>query len=829
MERVVNLRKFMAPTTTTNRKFLQFWQRLLYWSTSSTFFRQSERPKRTTRRAGRRWTRSRHQHTDEVPGRKNHLVVNLSSHSLTPTELSVLQKGLSFCPTAPCNTFILQQELNYFYRSLRLKTHFGLTDLSTSQQPRDVCSEISISNLGLRSKSNFAPPKIYHATESVIELVQRDIDVVLHDYNLGYYPHQKNLSTEERTSLRDLQHNREIIIKPADKGGAIVILDYNNYVSEINRQLTDSNTYLKIPRDPISDIRHKINSIIDHHLDINTIDHKTHKFLQNPFPITPVFYVLPKIHKSLINPPGRPIVASTDSISSPLAIFLEKILTPLIKKTKSFLLDTSHFLQIIKSLHQIEPTSLLITLDVNSLYTSITHQDGLAATSSLLDTTDMSMNSKSLCLELLELILNENYFLFGDNFYKQINGTAMGSNMAPPYANAYMAEFESTHIYTNPRFRDNAICWHRYIDDIFCIWKGTEQSAIDFVQEINTIREGLQFTLNLSSQEISFLDTLVKKNNTGHLVVDLYTKPTDRNGLLHFQSNHPYKTKTSLPKSQYKRISRIVTDETTRHTRLQEMTDKFKDRGYPSRILQQELHNTIQEDHTPCTTRNDTKLNRIPFVHTYHPLVPKFQQIIRKHWHHLSTAYPTILEFKSPAMMCLKRPPNFRDRLVRADIGSNTKLPRQTFLRPRHNGTFPCLHCSCCSNVIKGDRFQHPHTNKSFPIKGFYTCDTNFVVYLVKCPCGLIYVGETTQHIRDRITSHKSTIRCNKNWLPLPDHFSKANHQLSQFQFQIIEHVPQPRRGGNHIHLLKERESYWIHTLQTLSPRGLNREFDLMN
>ncbi|XP_073537636.1 uncharacterized protein [Phyllobates terribilis] len=39
-------------------------------------------------------------------------------------------------------------------------------------------------------------------------------------------------------------------------------------------------------------------------------------------------------------------------------------------------------------------------------------------------------------------------------------------------------------------------------------------------------------------------------------------------------------------------------------------------------------------------------------------------------------------------------------------------------------------------------------SGKRFRINGFYTCDSSFVVYLIKFPCGLGYVGETTQQVR---------------------------------------------------------------------------------
>lgn len=111
---------------------------------------------------------------------------------------------------------------------------------------------------------------------------------------------------------------------------------------------------------------------------------------------------------------------------------------------------------------------------------------------------------------------------------------------------------------------------------------------------------------------------------------------------------------------------------------------------------------------------------RLPFVSTYHPLLPKIQNTIRRHWHLLQQYYPQVPEFCSPPLKCNKRAPNLRDSLVRADIGSNKKTYLQTTLHAQRSGTFPCLHCTHCSNVIKGDHILHPRTGQRIPIKGFH-------------------------------------------------------------------------------------------------------------
>ncbi|CAJ0917622.1 unnamed protein product [Ranitomeya imitator] len=132
--------------------------------------------------------------------------------------------------------------------------------------------------------------------------------------------------------------------------------------------------------------------------------------------LIPVFYVLPKIHKNLEKPPGRPIVTSTDSILSPLSILLEKVLTPLIKRTPAFLLDTGAFLEIIHGLGKLPEDTLLVTLDVNNLYTSIQHAKGIKAIEQLLNDSHMDSRVISFLLDLLHLVLTENFFIFENTF-----------------------------------------------------------------------------------------------------------------------------------------------------------------------------------------------------------------------------------------------------------------------------------------------------------------------------------------------------------------------------------------------------------------------------
>ena len=49
--------------------------------------------------------------------------------------------------------------------------------------------------------------------------------------------------------MTDLKQNTDIVIKPADKGSAVVIQNKEDYIKEGLRQLSDQNFYQEVPDD----------------------------------------------------------------------------------------------------------------------------------------------------------------------------------------------------------------------------------------------------------------------------------------------------------------------------------------------------------------------------------------------------------------------------------------------------------------------------------------------------------------------------------------------------------------------------------------------------
>lgn len=94
--------------------------------------------------------------------------------------------------------------------------------------------------------------------------------------------------------------------------------------------------------------------------------------------MTPVIYYLPKVHKNLSKPPGRPIISNINSLFCRLGEYLDQYLQPPVSKGKSYLNDSKQLSSEIKDI-QIGEDDFLVTIDGNSLYKNIEQKDGLNA------------------------------------------------------------------------------------------------------------------------------------------------------------------------------------------------------------------------------------------------------------------------------------------------------------------------------------------------------------------------------------------------------------------------------------------------------------------
>ena len=165
------------------------------------------------------------------------------------------------------------------------------------------------------------------------------------------------------------------MIKPADKGKAVVVLNTEYYKKESYRQLNDPKFYKKIKKDNTHEIEERIRRRLKQMIIDDEIDKQAYSYLLPRRSRPARFYILPKIHKNKQNPPGRPIVSASSHPTEHISQFLDSHLNPLVPKLPSYVKDTTYFLKKLDDLKELPPGSLLVTLDVSSLYTNIPHNE----------------------------------------------------------------------------------------------------------------------------------------------------------------------------------------------------------------------------------------------------------------------------------------------------------------------------------------------------------------------------------------------------------------------------------------------------------------------
>ncbi|XP_061168845.1 uncharacterized protein LOC133178101 [Saccostrea echinata] len=214
----------------------------------------------------------------------------------------------------------------------------------------------------------------------------------------------------------------------------------------------------------------------------------------------------------------RPIIAGPASSTQRLSNLLDIILKPLCTKVTSYVRDDMDFLNYIPQ--TVPRDTLLVSFDVTSLYTNITHDLGIEAIKYWLDKYPEEIDDRfpaNFILEGLRIVLENNNFLFDDENYLQIKGTAMGTKVAPTYACLVMGFLEEK-LYTilpetfdldfTQYIKEN---WKRYLDDCFIFWTRSEEDLRKFHSFINELHDSINFTNDMNRDSLPFLDILIIK------------------------------------------------------------------------------------------------------------------------------------------------------------------------------------------------------------------------------------------------------------------------------------------------------------------------------
>ena len=210
---------------------------------------------------------------------KHSNVADLSDFKLSHEHHKFLQSGLSFSPTPKfADPVKICHDNKQFCRYLH---EYFLSNGDANKPP--VYNH--------RCKTCWTPPNGRNT------FIDSFVNYTRDQYNdfISNTPHniKPNLPKQQQQALRELSNNTNIVIKEADKGSGITIINKEDYVHDCNLILTDNSTYLKTTSDMVETHNEEAEDIIG-----NISSNMLHISQLFPVKATPgTFYALPKLHK----------------------------------------------------------------------------------------------------------------------------------------------------------------------------------------------------------------------------------------------------------------------------------------------------------------------------------------------------------------------------------------------------------------------------------------------------------------------------------------------------------------------------------------------------
>ncbi|OCT97140.1 hypothetical protein XELAEV_18009363mg [Xenopus laevis] len=240
-----------------------------------------------------------------------------------------------------------------------------------------------------------------------------------------------------------------------------------------------------------------------------------------------------------------------------------------------------------------------------------------------------------------EILKGMSYFYTVTRYWQRFISCIDGRSILGKPISHYLSGF---HNIRETFTKGRCVAWWKYINDVFLLWRDDLESLSVFHDVINTAHQSIKLTMTASLQEISFLDVLISRSGHG-FQTHIFTKPTDSNQLLSYDSCHPPGVKRSIPISQFSKVCRITIDPCVWDEDLKIMSSKLLDRGYINHMIQKNKEMVQKKERERQKYKHRSQNQRVTFISQYNAFCNNCKSILYKHWHLLRDAYPFILDF----------------------------------------------------------------------------------------------------------------------------------------------------------------------------------------
>jgi hypothetical protein len=470
---------------------------------------------------------------------------NCSNISLPVSHNRLLSFGLNFVPTPPPpKSGVIHDSCTKLTNNLRRKHFFR----NSNDPPRSSVERKCY------VKSSFVPPPATAPIENFCQHLSVMLPAV---YTAAAASHETaNHSKADMIDLEKTSSRPDLDIKRADKNLGLSVTLTSTMHDAAVKILTAANpkTYRRLPRAEAIELSKefgdRVTSLLRRCGD-SIFSEKVVSFITQKFAETtrfPAWYLMPKLHKIMLA--WRPICPSMHYVTHEASVWLSEIMNP-VAKSLSTVCNSS--LEFIKDLDDttVPDDCTMVTADVTALYPSIPTPRGLQVVEAvLLDPTVSPLSDSrtlvSAVIALLRLVLTFNVFEYGNEFWLQLVGTAMGTPAACAYANIFMFGIEISLISEWLDLK-RLKYFTRYIDDMFAILRAAHAKA--FVDALNELCPGIAFTFEISNDTAIMLDVNVYRgdrwNDTAGHRYDyrVHQKPSNLYQYITNTSEHPATSK----------------------------------------------------------------------------------------------------------------------------------------------------------------------------------------------------------------------------------------------------------------------------------------------
>ena len=521
---------------------------------------------------------------------------------------------------------------------------------------------------------------------------------IITNRHLNNYTQRKERKTID--NIKEKIKKNKLVIVPADKNAGFVIADRSTYTTKTEEFFTANNITLA-KKNPINTYNTKTRNIIRH---TTTTIKKFHGYnLAVSNPQSPRLYSLFKLHKP--ETPIRPIVSAINSPAEKISKFINKVITKDMGYISYFSIKNS--IECAKKLQIIQPSpsSKMISFDIVNLYTNIPIDQTLILTKNFIQSKIINEEDINNLMQLLEISTQQNFFKFNEKIYIMANGLPMGSPLSPILANIFIDELEKEIFkLEGAKFIKT---WMRYVDDIFCIWEGSNDDLIKFQNEMNSLHPKIKFTTETEiNKQLNFLDITITRNQN-QFKFGIYRKPTTTDTLIPYNSHHTYSQKSAAFHSLIHRAFNIPLEKEELEKELKIIHQLATMNGYPEKLI-----NKIIEKHK--TKQFINNINAIVCNNIIH-----------------NNNDPTLAN----------------DNIYRKFTFNNKKISYKLKNILKKHKIIPAFKTkTTLKNIFTNGKDKLPHNKKSG-------------VYEIKCfECPAKYIGETSRNIEIRVKEHINNI-----------------------------------------------------------------------